>query len=58
MAKKKKKPKLPKPRSSLIPDMMSRGATNGGRMRHRNDRRPFDKRRDETRNIPSSTEET
>ena len=45
----KKKKKLPKPRSLVVRDMIQRGATNGGRMRHRNDRRPKDARRDEAR---------
>jgi hypothetical protein len=47
-AKKKKKPRAP--RSLVVLDMIKRGATNGGRMRHRNDRRLKDAGRDETRN--------
>jgi hypothetical protein len=57
MAKKKKKPKLPKVRSLVQRDMLAR-RTGAGRMRHRNDRRPKDARNDETRNNPSSTEAT
>lgn len=48
MAAKKKKTPSP-PRSLVYRDMVARGATNGGRMRHRNDRRLKDARHDETR---------
>jgi hypothetical protein len=34
-----------KPRNLIIKDMNARGASNGGRMRHRSDRRPNDARR-------------